>query len=112
MKQYGFVYITVSNREEAKKIARVCLTQKRVACANILPPILSCYEWKGRYNEEEEVILILKTRRDQFKKLCETVKKHHSYTCPCIVFIPLMEGYKPFLEYIDSQLKATPPTPP
>ncbi len=104
MKQYGFVYVTAKNLEEAKKIATVALDKKLVACVNIFPPILSCYEWEGKYREEKEVVLILKTRKDKFESLKEVVINHHSYTCPCVVFIPLSKGFRPFLSWIDSKL--------
>ena len=47
MKEYGFVYVTAPRKEEAKKIARLCLDQKLTACVNIFPSVLSCYEWQG-----------------------------------------------------------------
>ena len=103
--QYGFVYVTAPHTEEAKKIARICLDQKLAACVNIFPSVLSCYEWQGEHKEEEEVILILKTRQDLFESLCKTLKQNHSYTCPCVVFIPLSKGYLPFFSWMNSQLK-------
>ena len=104
MKKYGFVYVTCSHKEEAKKIAHICLNQKLAACVNIFPPILSCYKWQGEQKEEEEIILILKTRQDLFEALCETIKNNHSYTCPCIVFISLKKGLPCFFSWIDSQV--------
>lgn len=108
MKQYGFAYVTTQSSQEAKKIARVCLDQKLAACVNIFPSILSCYEWKSEYVEERETVLILKTRQDLFPDLCQVVIKHHSYTCPCVVFIPFSHGHLPFLSWMDSQLKSLP----
>ena len=105
MKQYGFAYVTTQSPQEAKKIAHVCLNQKLAACANIFPAILSYYEWKDKCKEEEETVLILKTRQDLFEGLCAVVKNHHSYTCPCVMFIPISQAHLPFLSWIDSQLK-------
>ncbi len=105
MKQYGFVYVTVGSFEEAKKIAKACLQQKLSACANIFPAGLSCYEWEGKYIEEEERVLILKTRKDLFESLCEEILKHHSYTCPLVVFISFSKANLPFLSWLDSNLK-------
>ncbi len=104
LKQYGFAYITAKDLNEAQKIARACLNQKLCACANIFPGMHSCYEWEGQYKEEPEAVLILKTRRDLFKELREKVLSLHSYTCPCIVFIPVAEGHTPFLSWMDSQM--------
>ena len=104
MKKYGFVYVTTQSRQEAQKIARICLDKKLAACVNIFPSILSCYEWKGQYTEEKETVLILKTSQDLFEDLRETVIDHHSYTCPCVVFIPISKVHSPFLSWMDSQL--------
>ena len=105
MKKYGFVYVTTKNKKEAQKLARICLDKKLAACANVFPSILSCYEWKEQYTEEEETILILKTRQDLFEELQNTVMSCHSYTCPCIVFIPILKAHLPFLSWMDSQLR-------
>ena len=101
--QYGFVYVTAPSLKEARHLAGLCLNQKLAACANIYPPVRSLYHWKNKLVEEKEVILILKTRSSLFSKLCVTVKKHHSYTCPCVVFIPVSKGEKGFLNWIKKQ---------
>jgi len=104
-KNYGFVYTVLGSLLEAQKIAQICLEQKLVACANIFPPILSMYEWNAQYQKEEEIVLLLKTRKDLFKELCKTIKDHHSYTCPCIVFLPITDAYSPFLSWMDSKVR-------
>ena len=102
--QYGLVYVTTKNQEEARKIARLLIQKRLIACANILSPIVSCYKWKGKYIEEKEVVLILKTQKDLFKTLKESLLEVHSYETPCIVFIPISKGHEPFLSWISSQL--------
>ena len=101
--QYGLVYVTTDSRQEAKKLAEVCVDKKLCACVNIFPPILSCYTWKNEYKEAEETVLMMKTREDLFEMLSAEIKKHHSYTCPCIVFIPILKGESSFLKWIQSQ---------
>ena len=103
MQQYGFVYVTTDNISEAKKLAQVCVSKKLCACVNIFPPITSCYTWKDEYKEAEEIVLIMKTRIDLFEALSAEIKKHHSYECPCIVFIPILKVEPAFLKWIQSQ---------
>ncbi len=105
MKQYGFVYVTTKDIQEARKIAQACLNKNLTACINIFPSISSGYEWNGKYKEETETVLILKTRQDLFDDLQKTVVSHHSYTCPCVVFIPILKGNTLFLSWMDSKLK-------
>jgi len=94
------VYITVGNMDEAKTIGRGLVSARLAACANIIHPVHSIYWWEGTVQEEGEVIIIAKTREDLVDDLIEKVKSMHSYECPCIVTLPIQEGYRPFLEWV------------
>jgi periplasmic divalent cation tolerance protein len=102
-----FVYVTASSRDEALKIARHMVEERLAACANILPGITSVYWWEGKVQEEGEVSLILKTRRDLVDPLVARVKELHSYTCPCVVALPLSGGNPAFLDWIVKETKAS-----
>ena len=103
MKKYGFLYVTTSSLKEAKKLAQIGLSKNLAACVNIIQSS-SMYNWKGSQAEEQEFILIIKTRQDLFSALSEEIKKHHSYECPCIVFVPFSKVESAFLKWMDSQL--------
>jgi periplasmic divalent cation tolerance protein len=94
------VYVTASSREEALKIGRHAVEQRLAACANVIPGVTSVYWWEGKVQEEGEVSLILKTRRDLIDRLVAAVKALHSYTCPCVVAVPLAGGNPAFLDWI------------
>jgi len=79
-------YITNKNKTEAKKIAKYLLSKKLIACANIFP-INSLYFWKGKLQDDKEVVLICKTSESKFSQLEHEVKKIHSYETPCIIKI-------------------------
>lgn len=97
---YIFVYITTSNIDEAKKIAKSLLEKKLAACVNIFP-ITSLFWWEGKIDESDEVAMIVKTKADRFKELKDEVLALHSYTTPCICAIPIEEGFRKFLDWID-----------
>ena len=42
---------------------------------------------------------------DKSKKIIEEVKKVHSYQVPCINFMPIEDGNKDFLKWIDEETK-------
>ncbi|RLI70593.1 divalent-cation tolerance protein CutA [Archaeoglobales archaeon] len=100
---YIFVYITASNIDEAKKISKSLLEKKLAACVNIFP-ITSFFWWEGKIDESEEVAMIVKTKADRFKELKDEVLSLHSYTTPCICTIPIEEGFRKFLDWIDEVL--------
>jgi periplasmic divalent cation tolerance protein len=79
-----FVYITNPNKETAKKIAIHLLKKRLVACTNIFP-IESAYWWKGKIENTKEVVLIVKTRKENFNKVKDEIKRIHPYSIPCII---------------------------
>jgi len=99
------VYITCANLDEAKNIGKKIVEERIAACVNIINNINSFYWWEGKLQEDDEVILIAKTRRSLVHDLIEKVKKMHSYKCPCIVTLPVLEGNIDFLEWIISETK-------
>ena len=101
---YIFVYITTSGVEESKNIGYILVKEKLVACVNIIPSIESIYLWKGDIEEDNESILIAKTKAENMDKIIKRVKEIHSYETPAILAIPIIEGYKEYLEYLNDEL--------
>ncbi|MEW5908192.1 MAG: divalent-cation tolerance protein CutA [Thermodesulfobacteriota bacterium] len=99
-----FVYITTGSREEAKRIGSILVTSHLAACANIFDRMNSIYFWDGKLQDDTETVLIIKTTRGNLKKVFETVKQHHSYQIPCMISLPIREGYEPFLTWIKDEV--------
>lgn len=97
------IYVTAGSRNEALAIARELVNSRLAACANILAGTTSVYHWEGEVCEEDEVLMILKTRDDLVDRLVEKVKNLHSYDCPCVVSLPISSGNAAFLDWIDSE---------
>lgn len=100
---FVLVYVTTANSEDAKKIGRAIVERKLAACANILPQMDSIYSWKGKVCEDQEAVLILKTRRSLFKELMEKVRALHAYDCPCVLSLPIEDGNAPYLQWLGDQ---------
>ncbi|WDE98103.1 divalent-cation tolerance protein CutA [Lentisphaera profundi] len=78
-------YTPCSNKEEAKKIASSLLSEKLIACANVIPGINSLYIWEGELQDVEEVILLLKCKQESANDVESRISQLHSYDCPCIL---------------------------
>ena len=48
-------------------------------------PIESMYWWKGKIEEESEIVILAKTKEKNYDKIKEEVSKLHSYDVPCIL---------------------------
>ncbi len=101
---YALVYITTSGKEESKRIANILVGEKLAACINIIASIESIYLWKGEIEDEMESLLIAKTKVDNIDKIIKKVKEIHSYETPAILAIPVIEGSKDYLDYLDSEI--------
>ena len=70
---------------------------------NVIPRIVSIYEWRDKIQEENEALIFIKTRGEKVKDVMSIVKKLHSYDVPAILTLPLKAGYLPYLNWIDEQ---------
>ncbi len=98
-----FAYMTAGDIAEARLIARTIVDERLAACANILPEMESFYHWDGAVQSDREVVIIAKTPRRLFEKLRERVVELHSYDCPCVVALDLVDGHPAFLDWIAAQ---------
>lgn len=105
---YLFIYMTAATRDEAYKISEDLLSRQLIACANILPSMESVYIWEGRVQKSAEVSVIFKTRAELFTPIKERVLDLHSYSCPCLVALPLVDGHPDFLQWISQSTLPAP----
>jgi periplasmic divalent cation tolerance protein len=101
----NFIYITAGNRDEARVIGKALVSERLAACVNIIDNINSMYWWQGEIQDDREVILIAKTKESLIPELIEKVKTIHSYDCPCVVSLPIVDGNKEFLEWVAEETK-------
>jgi len=99
------ILITASNEEEARKIADSLLTQRKVACVNIVPRVNSVFWWQDKLDSEPESLLIIKTRASLLNEIVTLVKEIHSYDVPEVIALPVIGGNQDYLEWIGKEVK-------
>ena len=100
------VLITAPSQEVARGIATTLLEQKLAACVNVLPGIHSYYTWKGKTQEDQEVLLFVKTRMALFERyLIPAVRAVHPYELPEIIALPIQAGLEGYLKWIDEETR-------
>lgn len=97
------IYSTTADQNQARTIAQILVKEKLVACVNILPTVESIYHWKGEIQEDKECILLAKTSDKNKENVIQRIKQLHSYEVPDIVCIPIISGYKQYLEWVDEE---------
>jgi periplasmic divalent cation tolerance protein len=98
--RYIIVIVTAPSKQEAEKIAQHLLDKRLIACANIIGPVSSVFHWSGKTEHAEEYLILLKSRKDLFEKLSETVKALHSYEVPEILVLPIVGGSEGYLNWL------------
>jgi len=101
------VLMTTATKREAQKIAQKLLGECLIACANIYGPVESRFLWQGKTEKAREFLVLMKSSRELFPKLAEAAKEMHSYEVPEILAVPIVEGFKPYLEWLNTTLKAS-----
>jgi periplasmic divalent cation tolerance protein len=102
--EYCVIHITASSDEEARRIAAALVAEHLVACCSILPGVRSIYRWNGNVQEDEELLLMCKSRSELFSRIVTRVRELHSYEVPEIIRVPIDEGSTPYLKWIDESL--------
>jgi periplasmic divalent cation tolerance protein len=100
------IYCTAKNQKEALAIGEGLMEQKLAACINVFPSMISSYYWKNRKVRSREAVLIVKTVKNQKQAVLREIKKVHSYSVPCVLFLETSGGNKEFIHWINSEISS------
>jgi periplasmic divalent cation tolerance protein len=98
------VHVTASSFDEARRIAGAVLENRLAACANLVPGIESHYRWQGRLEQAGEVLILMKSSAELFPALEACVKSCHSYECPEIVAVPVIQISSDYRQWWEENL--------
>ncbi len=79
------VHVNCPDAGTAAHIAEQLVASRLAACSNTLSPIESRYWWKGTIELDQEVLVILKTRRELFDRVVGAVEQLHPDEVPSII---------------------------
>ncbi|MCO5051033.1 MAG: divalent-cation tolerance protein CutA [Verrucomicrobiae bacterium] len=98
--QFRLVLVTAPNLKTARHLAKLALSKRLIACANLLPQIESHYLWQGRLERSFEVLLLLKTVRSRVPALQRLILEAHPYDTPEFVVLNITAGAKRYLDWV------------
>ncbi len=97
--EYCVVLSTAGTQKNKDEIIKGLLEGKLAACIQTMA-IESHYVWKGQVCNDNEWLLIVKTRKDLYALVEDKIKDLHEYEVPQIVQIPIVEGFNSYLEWL------------
>jgi periplasmic divalent cation tolerance protein len=106
-KQGRIVLVTCATPAEARRIAGAVVRERLAACVNIiLSPVESFYTWKGKLEKTREYLLVMKTTAKRLAELEKEVRRLHSYDVPEFIALPIAEGSRKYLSWIEESVGA------
>lgn len=93
-------FVTCPNSKVATEIARAVVEKRLAACVNLIPQITSIYEWKGKIEEDSEVLMMIKTQSSLVPALTEFVRSVHPYEVAEVIALPVEQGNSPYLQWV------------
>lgn len=91
---------TCPDTEVAERIADTLVDQKLAACVNLVPGLRSVYRWKGQRERAEEVLLIIKSRTQDYSTVEKALRALHPYELPEIIAVPISAGLPAYLAWL------------
>ncbi len=99
---------TCASPEEAQRVARGLVEKRLAACVNVIPGIRSVYRWKDAIEDEEEVLLLIKTSRALLEEVRDEIERLHSYEVPEVIALQIVDGSERYLAWMGRELAHKP----
>jgi periplasmic divalent cation tolerance protein len=101
-------FTTAPSAEDGRRLARALVENRLVACGTVIPGGVSVYRWHGVVEEQEEVLVVLKTTAERWPDLASALLGLHPYEVPELIAFPVVRGHGPYLRWVsDETSKAT-----
>jgi periplasmic divalent cation tolerance protein len=104
MTEMLLVHTTFANEDDAARVARVLVDERLIACANILPGARSLYRWEGEVKDEREVVVLMKTRKQDWTAFVSRLHELHPYDTPECIATRIATGSPRYLQWLDDSL--------
>ncbi len=107
--QHLQVITTAGSEEEAQRIAQDLVARRLAACVQVHGPITSVYWWQGAMETAQEWQCFIKTTSAVYADVERTIHELHSYEVPEIVALPLVEGSRRYLDWLEKEASGSHP---
>jgi periplasmic divalent cation tolerance protein len=98
------VFSTFAGEADAARVARVLVEERLVACANLVPGARSIYRFGDRVQDEREVVVLMKTRKQDWAALLSRLHELHPYETPECIAVRVAAGAPRYMAWLEEAL--------
>lgn len=106
MGAFVIVYMTFPELAVAETVGNELVAGGLAACVNIIPGMVSIYQWHGENHRDSEVVMVVKTRGALAEAVMAKAGHRHPYDNPAMLVLPVAGGSRAFLDWIADQTAA------
>jgi periplasmic divalent cation tolerance protein len=99
------VFTTFANAEDAARVVRVLVEERLIACGNLLPGVRSLYRWEGKVADQPEVMVLMKSRKQDWTALISRLHELHPYDTPECIAVRIAAGAPAYMAWLESALE-------
>lgn len=104
MSEFILVKTTFPNITSAKKLVKILLQEKLIACAQFYE-IKSSYIWEEKIQNNKEILLNLKSQKKLYKKIEKEILQNHPYKTPQIISLEINDGFQEYFSWVKEVTK-------
>ncbi|WP_419600102.1 divalent-cation tolerance protein CutA [Thiolapillus sp.] len=105
------VLCTCPDENTAMQLAQTLVEKRLAACVSFNGAIrsVSVYRWQGEIQQDQEALLMIKTTKNGWAKLEQTLLELHPfelhpYDVPEIIAVPISAGSKDYLNWVGENI--------
>jgi periplasmic divalent cation tolerance protein len=104
---YLVAFTTAPTVEDGRRLVRALVERGLVACGTVIPGGVSVFRWRGVVEEQDEVLVMLKTTAARWPDLASALPGLHTYEVPELLALPVAHGHGPYLRWVSDETSQT-----
>jgi periplasmic divalent cation tolerance protein len=98
------VFTSFASEDDAARVVRALVEERLIACGNLVPGARSLYRWEGKLADEREVLVLMKTRKQDWTALLSRLHELHPYETPECLAIRVAAGAPKYMAWLEAAL--------
>ncbi|MDE1468099.1 divalent-cation tolerance protein CutA [Aurantiacibacter sp. D1-12] len=101
----ALIWCPFGDEASAREVAETLLSERLIACANILPHVMAVFHWEGAVQSGQEVGVLFKTTHACLEKAVARLEQLHTYDTPAIMGWPVDAAPPATLGWLADQIR-------